>query len=307
MNDPNALMPPYPYLYYNHATSMVSPSTVHVADSALSHFFRRYLFQRVLSVFKWKIPKHWAENYFLTVLYSSGYVAVINTAAFGVIPQWGSLTGYNVFYQPTHVIISNPLIPMKEYRIGGNCEIIMLSPDYIGVHDLVSYYGDQLALSAQALGMNLVNSKLAFAFMAGSKAGAETLKKIYDEISSGNPAVFFDNKALKADGSVPWQFFQQNLSQNHIAGDILDEMRTIIDMFDTEIGIPNANTQKKERLNVAEVNSNNVETLSKASLWMDTMKKGIDKVNAKWDLGLAVEWRFRPEGPLVGGVDNGTD
>lgn len=300
---------PYDYLMYNHLNSIVEPSTVHISNTSISYFFRRYLFQRVLSVFKWSIPSWWADNYFLSVLYTWGYIAVFNTPAFGVIPQGCGLSGYNVFYQPTTAIITNDLLmDIRELKIGEQCVIIKLSPDYRGVHDLVSYYGDQLALAAQALGMNMVNSKLAFTFMAPNKAGAETLKTIFDEINSGNPAVFIDTKSLKPDGTTPWQFFQQNLSQNHIAGSLLDEMQTIMNMFDTEVGIPNTNRQKRERMITDEVNSNNIETLSKASLWMETLQRGIDEVNTKWNIGLSVDWRFRPEGALnSGGVKVGAD
>lgn len=44
-------------------------------------------------------------------------------------------------------------------------------------------------------------------------------------------------------------------------------------MFDTDIGIPNANTDKRERLITDEVNSNNAETLSKCALWLDQCQK----------------------------------
>ena len=68
---------PYFYDYINAETSQVTPSTIHVRNTALSAFFRRYLFQKAMSVFKWNLPENWEENYFLYTLYGFGYNAII--------------------------------------------------------------------------------------------------------------------------------------------------------------------------------------------------------------------------------------
>ena len=65
-------------------------------------------------------------------------------------------------------------------------------------------------------------------------------------------------------------------------------------MFDTDIGIPNANTDKRERLITDEVNANNVETMTRCELWLETLRKGIDKANSKYGLNISVDWRVNP-------------
>ena len=72
-------------------------------------------------------------------------------------------------------------------------------------------------------------------------------------------------------------------------------MRKIEEMFDTYIGIPNANTDKRERLVTDEVNANNVETATRCELWLDSLKKGCQKVNDMFGLTLSVDWRVKPE------------
>lgn len=297
---------PFSYCEENLYNSMITPSTVHITNTGLANFFQRYFFQRVMSVFKWKLPKTWSKNYMLEVLYWWGWIAVINTDKYGVIPQGCGLKGYDVFYQPTNAVIANPLLQgIREPRIGKECEIIRMSPDWRGVYDIVTYYGDQMALTAQALGMNLVNSKLAYLFVAQNKAGAESLKKLYDTIQEGNPAAVIDKNLIREDGRPNWEFIAQNLSQNHIAPNLLAEMQTINRMFDTEIGIPSANTEKRERLITDEVNANNVETLSKAALWLEYMRESVERVNKMFDLNITVDWRFRPnDGVVVAGGDD---
>ena len=80
---------PETYDYINMYNASFSPSTVHVKNVALQRFFRRYLFQKAISVFEWKLPKTWNRDYFLYVLYAWGYIGVVETNKYGVICQAG--------------------------------------------------------------------------------------------------------------------------------------------------------------------------------------------------------------------------
>lgn len=302
-------------IFYDHnnaVTSFNQPNTVRTQNTALVHYFRRYLLQKAISVFEWKLPDNWERDYFLYTLYCWGVVAVINTDKYGVIPQGCGLRGYNVQYMPTNAVIANPLLRgIREPVIGKDCEILKLQPDFGGIMDLVNATAEDLALCSESVSMNLVNSKLAYIFTAQNKASAESLKKVYDQISGGNPAVFGDSKLLRSDGSPNWAAFQQNLGQNFIAPEIIDTMHEIEARFDQQIGIPSANRDKKERLTTDEVNVNNVDTYSKCALWLESLKKGCDRVNAMFGIGLAVDWRNIPDeitddtGESEGGVENG--
>ena len=119
------------------------------------------------------------------------------------------------------------------------------------------------------------------------------LKKMFDEIMSGNPAVFVD-KALynKNTGDLSLQLFNRDLRSTYIANDILETMRKIKVMFFNDIGVPNANTEKKERLITDEVNANNIETQTKFSLWLDEIKRGFEKANKLFNLDLSVNPSF---------------
>lgn len=289
---------PYFYDYINAETSQVTPSTIHVRNTALSAFFRRYLFQKAMSVFKWNLPENWEENYFLYTLYGFGYNTIIYTDKFGVIPQQCGLGGYSVQYQPTFVTIANPhFTGIKQPVIDEECVLMKLQPNYCGIVDIVSYYGDLMALASEAVSMNLVNSKLAYAFISGNKAGAEAMKKLYDKVAGGDPAVVYDKSYNNDDGSKPWETVFNNLRENFITPDLLSAMKKIEAMFDTDIGIPNANTDKRERLITDEVNSNNAETLSKCALWLDQCQKSCNKVNKMFgnylESPVSVDWRFK--------------
>lgn len=286
--------------------SMVSPSTVHCRNTQLQRYFRRYLMQKAISVFKWELPDTWDADYFLYTLYGYGYCAVINTEEFGVIPQWGALGGYNVFYRPTYVIITNPLIKeMKRPTIGVDCTIIKLQPDYGSITDLVNYYADMLALCSESIGINMINSHVSTVFPAQNKAMAESYKKMYDKIASGDPAVVVDKNLFDDTGKPVWTPFQANIKNEYIADSILADMKKIEAQFDTDIGIPNANTDKRERLITDEVNANNVETAIRCEFWLEQIKKAVEETNTMFDTTISVDWRVNPKTDIDDGWTGG--
>lgn len=165
--------------------------------------------------------------------------------------------------------------------------------------DLVNYYADMMALCAETAGVNLLNSHLSFVFPAKDKQSAETYKKLFDKVAGGEPCVVVDKALYKEDGTQAWNAFQQNIKQNYIVPDILADMQKIDDQFNTDIGIPNTNLEKRERLLVDEVNANNIETTSKCELWLEELKKCAEETNNMFDTDISVDWRHSPD-ELIG-------
>lgn len=285
---------PVNYEFINQYNAMRSPSTVHCRNTALVEYYTRYLFQKVISVFEFEgLPEEWADNYFKYVLFGYGVIAVIYTDKYGVICQDCGLSGFDVFYQPTRCIIANPHLPgLKEFKIHENCEIIKLQPDYGSVMDLVTTYADLMALALETTGANLLNSKLSYVFFAENKTAAESFKKLYDRVASGEPMAVIDKNLLLEDGTPAWQIFTQNVGQNYITDRLLNDMKTLEDQFNTVIGVPNANTQKRERMITDEVNANNVDTQCRVNLWLETMNKDIMQVNKMFGTDIKVKYRY---------------
>lgn len=291
---------PYDYTYINAANSLISPSTVHCRNAELTWYFRRYLIQKAISVFKWKMPAAWDQDFFRYALYARGYLAIVRTDKFGVIPTLCTLGGYNVFYRPLYAVITNPLLTgILQPVIDEQCVIIRLQPDYGSIMDLVNYYADMLSLSAEAAGINLVNTKLGFAAAARSKAAAESLKKMYDQLQAGNPFVVYDKDLSESDKPL-FDFFTQNLQNTFITPDILLSMRKIEQEFLTKIGLPNTNTEKKERLTTDEVNANNGETQALADMWLETINRECAKARKMFGIKeFSADWRIDPNGNTV--------
>lgn len=284
--------------YYQTANiigSAVVPGSVHVEKNATAAYFAKYLLEKALAVFKWELPKTWNKDYFLYSLYVNGFVGVFNSGAkYGVVPQWGTLNGYNIFYAPAKFVYSNPLLGTGELVIHEDCELIKLQGNYTGIWDMICYYAGKMALLAEALDMNAINVKSSKLFFTKNKAAAESLKKLFDRVSSGNPCVVLDSNLLNDEGKLTWEWFNDNLGQNYIVDDLLIDLRKLENEFCTDLGIPNSNTEKRERMITDEVNSNNTETALRAELWLERLKEDVERVNTMFDTKITVDWRHDP-------------
>ena len=299
-------------IYYDYATQLhnaISPGSVHPKDNTTTRYYMDYLLKRAMSVLKFdNIPDNWDRYYFEYMLYCRGFVAIIDSPTFGVIPQMCQIGGWNIYRAPSFAMIANQVLPSSEtgrywladeYNkqehpdIKGTCVLIRLQPNFKGLLDVCSITAERLAYMHEALMMNLANSKLAYIIGAENKATAELFKAAVDSIQEGNLMVAA-GKGLwyKATGKPLWQGFSQNLSQNYIATNILEDMRAELNDFNNFIGIPSTNYNKKAHMTEVEVNANDVETESLVDIMYESVKFGIDKMNAKYGLNVTVKKRY---------------
>ena len=296
-------MPVY-YDYQNLYDSSFRPAGIHARNTGLSLFFDRYLFQKLFSVYDFTIPESWDPDYFRYTLFVMGYSIVFNTDQFGIVNNHGSLYGRNFYYRPTKAIVANPLLKnsSRQMDIGIDCSIIKLTPDYRGAYDVVSTFSDMMALTFESMGINLINTKLAYVFSSDNKAMAESFKQLYEEIASGNPAAFADKNLFDADGNPRWVQFNQNLKQTFLGNDFTTFMTSIESMFLSFIGIENVNFEKRERLTNDEVNANNENTHAISRVWLNSLQESMKKTNDLFGLNLSVklsadyEFNDQPEG-----------
>lgn len=294
--------PPFYADYINGETfSGLSPSQVHVANTLLYSYFQRHLLHKAVSVFKWNLPEHWQKTLFLYTLYCEGRVCIVNTDRFGVLPQPCTLGGRGVQYEPTYAIVANPLLKgIKQPRIGTQCAVVRIMPDYGGILDIINYYSREMSVAVETMEINLLNSKLSYVFgvpkdRGNAKAAAETMKRLFDNIQSGVPASFMDSNLTTRDGKPTWQLFEQDVGRNFIAPELQETIRKLECEFAAAVGIPaDLSQNKKERTNVEEVSANNIETAAGPSLWLEYAREGLKQANDLFGLDLSADWRYQP-------------
>ena len=290
---------PLNYQQINVAAGTYNPSNVKSFNNKTYAFWERSLFQRACSVLQFELPEDWqgsVKDFFYYCLFKFGYVAVFETDKLGKVFQPCTLNGYNFYYQPTEALISNPLYSDK-LTIGEQCEIIKLTPDYYGIWDIISYYAEKLSTLDNAINMSLINNKFAFLIGARNKTAGEALKKMLDKVNRGEPAVIYDMKLLNdpQDKAEPWQFLERkNLKESYLTTEQLMDFQTLLNNFDTEIGIPVLPYQKKERMVVSEAESKIIDATSRSVVWFDTLSSCIGVVNKHFDMNIGVSLRYNP-------------
>lgn len=285
------------------------PSQVKSFNNQTFMLWQRALFQRACSTLKITLPEDWKPNRDLMYwcLFAIGYVGC------GYLPEvgkWfnpGTFTGYDFYYKPKTFLLTNPYLQggkkTYELEIGKDCQIIKLTPDFRGIWDVICYYAEKLATIDVAINTAIINSKFAYIVGAKNKAAAEVLKKLFDKVNSGEPAVFFDKKLANdgTDKEEPWQaLFRDNLKQSYIVTDLLQDFQTIINDFDTEVGIPTLPYQKKERMVTDEATSKQIDATSRSIVWYETLKNSFEIANDFMGFPegdrLEVELRYTTEG-----------
>ena len=289
----NFFNPPYSYEDINAYYSSMNPSTLHAKNTALSLMFSRYLLQRAMSVFKFKLPETFSKKFFLYNLFCMGVVSVFYTDEFGLICGYPCLKGYNIYYEPTTAIMINPAYNNEkgyERIIGKDATVFTLTEDWHGILDLLSYYADMFAIASESLSTNLFNSKISTIFPAKNKTESETYKKMMDDVASGQPAVFVRKELFNEDGSVAWQPFNTAMAKDYLGDKLIDAWSKLIKQFDDEIGIPNI-IDKKERTNITENEMKTSAVRSRSDLWLEGLKEQAEQTNKMFGSDITVEWR----------------
>lgn len=278
---------PLNYNNINWIKNQFLPSNVKSYNNATYSYWERALYQRLCSVFEFDLPQEWRGNikdFFYWCLIRCGFVMISKNNKYGYFFQPCHVSGINFYYQPTTATVGNPkLLKWKnQYKIGKECELLKLTPDFMGLWDIISYYAEKLSTIDTSINTSIINSKYAFILGARNKAEAETLKKILDSINRGEPAVIYDRALTKKKPNEPDDPFYnieiQNVGNNYVLDKLLREQQTIINNFDNEIGIPTVPYQKRERMVTAEAESKVVDAESRVSVCRECIENSLDKI-----------------------------
>ena len=295
----------YPYFY---GGMYQAPKYLNDSPNASMDYWSRSLMQRLSALIDFEgLPENstdgvqyaWDKDALKFGLFMLGYQIVFKSSTYGVVPQPGGITGFNIQYQPAAATVNTPFFQFTEpLKIGIDCELIKLTPDYSGVYDIITKYAAELKEIDTSIRSSARNSRLAFVMAAKNDRSARTLQAIRERIINGEDAII-DEKALRGDKAnpedLPWYQFDRDLKNNYILGDLLDARRTTLVDFYREIGVRMLD-DKKERMLTAEVDAGNAETFIRSEVWIETLKESCEKVNAMFGTNIIPKLN-RPDMP----------
>lgn len=280
------------------------PSTYYYGKSMVYKYWFRSLLHKIDSsiVFK-NLPEGFSNDFFMFCLWVRGYVLFFKTnrkdldrfGENGVVFQPCYLSGYDFYYQPIKATVSNPKMSYSNVfdLQKDNAALLKLTPDFMGVLDILDFYASKLASISEAIDMSIVNSKMGLIATAENEAQAATLNAVYDKLQRGETLVVFDDLTKDSNEIIPrkepFQMWIQELKKNYILTEQLQDMQTILNSFYTEIGLPVA-IEKKERLVTSEADFASAQSQARISCWVETIEESLEIINKKFNLDIEVEY-----------------
>lgn len=257
------------------------PTDVSGLENITTSYYFNYLLRLVKGIFEVKMPDYWDSDFLLDTLLLDGVIGIFENNSEPLAMNCHPF-GVNMYYKPTSFNIANPVLGSFTKTIGIDGELIYLeelpgvNSQFKTIRPLLTKYAYQLAACDKCIDQSLMNSGVAAIFSASSKKAAESYRAMYDDISMGKPAVFVDEELnLTSPNSRNLQYTPAK--DNFVCDKVQIEKRCIIEEFLTAIGVNNANTSKRERLNTDEVNSNNDECYIATAVWKRNLKETTDK------------------------------
>ena len=278
--------------------------------SASFDYWVRSLFERASSNLIFGLPEFWQgdiANFLYYCMLKYGFVSVQDLTgksdegdSIGMCFSPVGLTGINFYYQRTKAILVNPtLADTYELEIGKDCALLCMTPDKMGIWDVIERYAEMLSNLDNAINISIINNKFPFILGGKTKAAVQALKKLMDKVNSGEPAVFYDMRIMDdvQTKDSPFQFLQQDsLKNSYLTTDQLMDLHTILSDFDAEVGIPTIPYQKKERETAFESESKQADGQSRALVWERTINQSIKEIKKLYpDLDISFRLRYGGE------------
>lgn len=260
------------------------PTDVSGIENVASAYYFQYLLRLTKGIFDITAPDYWDTDFLLDTLLLNGCFGIFENNSEPLAMNCQPY-GVNMYYKPTSFNIANPVLGTFNKTIGIDGELIYLEEDPMAggqfrtIRPLLTQYAYKLAACDKCIDQSLMNSGVTAIFSASSKKAAESFRAMFDDIAMGKPAVFVDEElGLASSNARNLQYTPAK--DNFVCDKVQIEKRCIMEEFLTAIGVNNANTDKRERLNSAEVNSNNDECYVATEVWRRNLKETTAKATA---------------------------
>lgn len=255
----------------------VQPYDVHGVCNRETDHNRRYLYQVLYSVFDLGLPKEWRRGGYVRFwTFTAGSYAVMYTNEFGWVPMPYAWRDTDYFFFPRQITGYNVHLKREVTGIVGvNCEIVYILDDLFGLDQTITEYAARLSNVDKAFDVNLMNSSFALTMPVENDKQAQEIRRVYSRATMGFPFIPVIKNLFKNGRPAP---LIENAKSNFAAVEIHQARRAVVNDFLTEIGVRNANYEKKERLNSMEVSENNDQTSAQARVILDNLNECYDRV-----------------------------
>lgn len=228
------------------------------------------------SLFEWEgldeVAGRGASKFLEQTLYEYGHACFVKDSELGYLVLGANLDGKrNVYNLPTSIEAFS-IDYHKKYNLD-ECVLIFNNDLDISTFQFIRDFAFRLYEVERTTDVNIVAQKTPV-LIEGSTKTALTLKNLYMQYSGNVPFIFgnksFDlnNKLNAVNTQAPYLVDKLDLHKQRLWNEVM-----------TLLGIKNANTDKKERLVVDEVNSNNQLVGYYLNTWMKAREVAMNEIN----------------------------
>lgn len=255
--------------------------------TSLEQLYLSYLFNISLNMFEYSdMPKSVDTFYLEFIMQTRGLCIIIDDERFGPTALECTIGGkLNHYYMPTAY---RGVDPTGELTGTYNAEDVILfknSPLYAPLLPQLQYYAKQLALSSETINVNL-DAQWTPYIIQGDKRMLNQFNNFIKKVRAGVRAIF---TAKNLDLMSMLQVLPTQAP--FVAMDVNDVKQTILRECMTFLGIDNANQDKRERVQSAEVYANNTQIIASRNIWLAERQKAVDAFNQKFGTNVKVSFR----------------
>lgn len=255
--------------------------------TSLENLYLSYLFNISLNMFEYSdMPKSVDTFYLEFIMQTRGLCIIIDDERFGATALECTIGGkLNHYYMPTAY---RGVDPTGELTGTYNAEDVILfknSPLYTPLVPQLQYYAKQLALSSETINVNL-DAQWTPYIIQGDKRMLNQFNNFMKKVRAGVRAIF---TAKNLDLMSMLQVLPTQAP--FVAMDVNDVKQTILRECMTFLGIDNANQDKRERVQSAEVYANNTQIIASRNIWLAERQKAVDAFNQKFGTNVKVSFR----------------
>lgn len=255
--------------------------------TSLENLYLSYLFNISLNMFEYSdMPKSVDTFYLEFIMQTRGLCIIIDDERFGPTALECTIGGkLNHYYMPTAY---RGVDPTGELTGTYNAEDVVLfknSPLYAPLVQQLQYYAKQLALSSETINVNL-DAQWTPYIIQGDKRMLNQFNNFMKKVRRGVRAIF---TAKNLDLMSMLQVLPTQAP--FVAMDVNDVKQTILRECMTFLGIDNANQDKRERVQSAEVYANNTQIIASRNIWLAERQKAVNAFNQKFGTNVKVSFR----------------
>lgn len=261
-----------------------------MANGEADFVYFTYLYQLALNMFKYEnLPDGIDPFYLEWCLQNIGYCIFFEDERFGPIVSQCTLGGrINHQMQPTsyHTVDPSGVIT-KNIDIDDGV-LIKNTPLYLPIVPTLNYYAKELSLCSRTIEENLSKQWTPY-IITGDKRMLNSFKAFMNQVKKGVSTIF-TSKAFD-----PTSIGILNTTAPYIADNVNTTKQSIMRECMTVLGIDNANMDKKERVQTAEVQANNMQIIASRDIMLKERERAFEKINKKYNLDIKVSFASSQE------------